>query len=79
MTEPIWSKNMFASSNVCYWFFILATFNGILGVAGILASVYLVSRGVKTMAFLLTLMLAVTVSFTNAWFLYIVCERGLNA
>ncbi len=76
--EPAWSKSI-DSSTVCFWFYILAVFNALIGVAGILAGTYLVSKGlIKTMP-LISLIIGVLFTCTNSWFMFLTCDRGIKA
>ena len=78
-SEPNWSKSI-SNSSVCTWFYILAVINGIFGVAGVLSALYLLSKGVKGISFMYVLfvLLGALAGFTNAWFFYLVCNRGLH-
>jgi hypothetical protein len=75
--EPDWSKSI-ESSTVCFWFYILAIFNAVAGVAGILATTYLVSMGIYKSSSLIGIIIAVMLACTNTWFLFLVCNRGLK-
>ena len=77
MQEPTWSKSI-DSSTVCFWFYILAMFNAVLGVAGILAGTYLASRGIMKTSSLIGLTIGVLFASTNSWFLFLVCDRGIK-
>ena len=78
-SEPSWSKQI-SNSSVCTWFFNLAILNGIFGAAGVLSAVYLMSKGVKGSSIEAVLVvMAALVAFTNSWFLFLVCNRGLKA
>lgn len=77
MQEPSWSKSI-ESSTVCFWFYVLAIFNAVLGVAGILAAAYLVSKGMLKSSSMIGLTVGVLVASTNTWFLFLVCNRGLK-
>jgi hypothetical protein len=76
-SEPDWSASI-SSASVCTWFYVLAILNGVFAVAGVLGAVMLLSRGTKSAASLLPLVLGSLVGFTNAWFMFIVCNRGIN-
>jgi xanthine/uracil permease len=56
----------------------LAILNGVFALAGVLGAVMLLSRGTKSAVTLLPLVLGSLVGFTNAWFMFIVCNRGIN-
>ena len=75
--EPDWSKQI-NNSSICYWFYVLAIINGVFAVAGILAALYLVSLGKRSMSTIFTMLIAGGIGFTNAWFLFLVCNRGLK-
>lgn len=76
-SEPDWSASI-SSASVCTWFYILAILNGVFAVAGVLGAIMLLSRGTKSVVSLLPLIIGSLVGFTNAWFLFIVCNRGIN-
>ena len=76
-SEPEWSSSI-SSATVCTWFYILAVINGVFAVAGVLGAIMLLSRGNKSIMAVLPLIIGGLVGFTNAWFLYIVCNRGLH-
>lgn len=71
-SEPNWSKQI-SDSSVCTWFYVLAIVNAVLAVAGVLAAL-LVG---KNRGFALPLFLG-GLGFMNAWFLFLVCNRGLH-
>jgi hypothetical protein len=75
--EPDWSRSI-QSSTVCTWFYILAIVNGVFAVVGVLAALYLVSLGKRSMMTVIPMLLAGGIGFTNAWFLFLVCNRGLG-
>ena len=75
--EPDWSKGI-QSSTVCSWFFFLAIINGLVAVVGVIAALYVVSLGKKSMMTVVPMLLAGGIGFTNAWFLFLVCNRGLK-
>jgi len=77
-SEPTWSKQI-PSSTVCTWFYALAILNAIMGAAGVLAASYLVINGAKgSMTTLLTVIFYTFFVFTNSWFLFLLCNRGIN-
>ena len=76
-SEPEWSSSI-SSATVCTWFYMLAVINGIFAVAGVLGAVMLLTRGSKSVMSVLPLVIGGLIGFTNAWFLYIVCNRGLH-
>lgn len=75
--EPDWSKSI-ENSTVCFWFYILAVVNGVFAVVAILATLYLIRLGKSNVGSLLTMLLAGGIGFTNTWFLFLVCNRGLK-
>jgi len=75
--EPDWSKSI-ENSTVCFWFYILAIINAVASAAGVLSVVYLMSIGKSSVGSLLTMLLAGGIGFINTWFLFLVCNRGLN-
>ena len=74
-SEPEWSKQI-SNTTVCTWFYILALINAFFAVAGII--LVLMSKK-ATMGSILTILLSAGLGFTNTWFLFLVCNRGLNA
>ena len=75
--EPDWSKQI-SSSTVCTWFYALALVNLFFGGAGVLSSLYLMSNGKGSLLGLTVTVLAVLVGFTNSWFFFLMCNRGIN-
>lgn len=76
-SEPSWSKKI-SGNTVCTWFYALAMLNLFIGLAGILFVISTMFGGKGNMWNLLTICLSTTVVFTNAWSLFLVCNRGLN-
>ena len=76
-SEPTWSKKI-SGATVCTWFYALAMLNLFLGLAGILFVISSMFGGKGSIWNLLTMGLSTTVVFTNAWFLFLVCNRGLH-
>lgn len=76
-SEPSWSKNI-SSANVCTWFYVLAMVNLFFGTAGVLSALYLMSKGRENVFGIFLVALAAAVGFTNSWFLFLVCNRGLK-
>ena len=72
-SEPKWSKQLFSNNSVCMWFYILAVLNALIAVAGVLIALTSKSRGLTP-----TLLLGGALGFVNAWFLFLVCSRGLH-
>ena len=73
-SEPNWSKQLLSNNSVCMWFYILAVLNALIAVAGVLTALYASkSRGLTP-----TLLLGGALGFVNAWFLFLVCNRGLH-
>jgi hypothetical protein len=58
------------------WFYILALLNAFVAVAGVLGAVFMSKKG--STAFLVALLVQGTIGFVNAWFLFLVCNRGLK-
>ena len=77
-SEPNWSKSI-SSSTVCTWFYAIAIVNLIFGIAGIVSSLYLMSKGKGSFGNLMVLCLVASVGFMNSWFFFLVCNRGLKA
>ena len=75
ISEPEWSKNI-SNSSVCTWFFALALLNLFFAVAGII--LVLMSKKAN-MVSILTIILSSGLGFTNTWFLFLVCNRGLSS
>jgi hypothetical protein len=77
-SEPAWSKKI-SNTTVCTWFYILAVVNGLFAVAGVLSALFLMTKGGKnSFGNMFLVLVAALVGFTNAWFLYLVCNRGLH-
>jgi hypothetical protein len=77
-SEPAWSKSYFSSSTVCTWFYALAILNAIIAVAGVIGAVILSTRGKGGAATLIPLLVSGGLGFINAWFLFLMCNRGIN-
>ena len=75
--EPSWSKSI-ENSTICTWFYILAVFNAVFGVAGIVAGIYLVYNGYLKSTSLVSLCLGVSIALVNSWFLFLQCDRSLK-
>ena len=75
--EPSWSKSI-ENSTICNWFYIMAVFNALFGVAGILAGIYLVSNGLLKSMSLVSLSVGVLFALINSWFLFLQCDRSLK-
>ena len=73
-SEPNWSKAI-SNSSVCTWFYALAILNAFFAIAGILG---VVMSKKSSMGVLLPLLLSTALGFTNAWFMFLVCNRGLK-
>jgi|Laugresp1bdmlbsn_1035097.scaffolds.fasta_scaffold100287_1 hypothetical protein len=76
MLEPVWST-LISNITVCTWFYAVALVNLLFGTAGILSGLYLMSKGKENVLHLLAVCAAVSISFMNAWFLFLVCNRSL--
>ena len=74
-SEPDWSKQI-SNASVCTWFYALALVNAFFAVAGI--GLVLMSKKFAMSSFVIML-LSATLGFTNTWFLFLVCNRGLKA
>jgi hypothetical protein len=72
-SEPNWSKQI-SNATVCTWFYALAILNLIFAVAGVLGAVF----SAKTRGIALPLLVSGGLGFVNAWFLFLVCNRGLK-
>jgi len=72
-SEPNWSKQI-SNSTVCTWFYALAILNLIFAVAGVLGAVL----SAKARGLALPLLVSGGLGFVNAWFLFLVCNRGLK-
>jgi len=78
-SEPSWSKKI-SSASVCTWFYALAIVNLLFGAAGILSGLYLMTKiSNYRLADLSVVTIAAIVGFTNSWFLFLVCNRGIKA
>lgn len=73
-SEPIWSKQI-ANSSVCTWFYALAILNAVFAVAGVVGALLMSKKSSGLMG---TLLLSGSLGFINAWFLFLVCNRGLK-
>lgn len=77
-SEPEWLASI-SSSSVCTWFYILAITNSILAIAGVLTVIMILTgSGKTTFMSILPLILSIAIGFTNAWFMFVVCNRGIN-
>lgn len=76
-SEPSWSKKI-SSSTVCTWFYALALINLFFGVAGVLRALYEMSKGRGSMSELVIILVAASLGFINAWFFFLMCNRGLH-
>ena len=72
-SEPKWSRAI-SNSTVCTWFFFLAVLNALFAVVGVLGALYMS----KNRGLALPLFVSGFLGFVNAWFLFLVCNRGLN-
>ena len=77
MSEPTWSKSL-PNGTVCSWFYYLAVFNAVFGFAGIIACIYLVSKGFAKPLSIASISIGVIFACINSWFLFLVCDRGLK-
>ena len=76
-TEPAWSKAI-SSNTVCNWFFFLSFLNA-FGAVVVVMTVLMALVGGKGFTYAMGMSLfAVLVGFTNAWALFLVCNRGLK-
>jgi hypothetical protein len=76
-SEPEWLASI-SSGSVCTWFYIMAILNSIFAVAGVIGLGVLVSKGVKSLMIFLPYTIGMLVGLTNAWFLFIMCNRSIN-
>jgi len=77
-SEPSWSKKI-SSASVCTWFYVLAIVNLLFGTAGVVSGLYLMSKGRNFNVFDMSIVtLSAVIGFTNSWFLFLVCNRGLK-
>lgn len=76
-SEPEWLASI-SSGTVCTWFYILAILNSIFSVAGVIAVIMLVSGGKIKLSSFLYIFISIIIGFTNAWAIFIVCNRGLH-
>lgn len=76
-SEPAWSKKI-SSATVCTWFYALALVNLFFGVAGVLSALYLMSKDKGYMGQVAVTTVAASIGFMNAWFFFLVCNRGLQ-
>ena len=74
-SEPSWSKDI-SNSSVCTWFYVLAVINGIVAVGGLLGALFMYKKA--PLALMVSLLFSGGVGFINAWFLFLVCNRGLH-
>ena len=77
-SEPTWSKKI-SSTTVCTWFYILAVLDGIVAAFAIFLALFLMLKGKSSLLNMIMLVMASLVGFTNSWFLFLVCNRGLKA
>jgi hypothetical protein len=73
-TEPNWSKQI-SNASVCTWFYVLAIINAFFAIAGIATA--LMYRKLD-ISFMVSLVISSALGFTNMWFLFLVCNRGLK-
>ena len=76
-SEPEWSSSI-SNSSVCTWFFILATIDAIIGVAVILLAMNMLLKSKISWVNVIMLSLGALGAFANSWFLFLICNRGLN-
>jgi hypothetical protein len=76
-SEPNWSKQI-SSASVCTWFYALAMVNLFFGVAGVLMSLYVLSKGKSSLGGFAITVLAASLGFMNSWFFFLMCNRGLH-
>jgi hypothetical protein len=76
-SEPEWLASI-SSGTVCTWFYIIAILNSIFAVAGVIGLGVLVSKGVKSLIIFLPYTIGMLVGLTNAWFLFMMCNRSIN-
>lgn len=76
-SEPDWLASI-SSGTVCTWFYIMAILNSLVAVAGVVVIVMLLSKGVKSMGTIVPLLVSMSIGLTNAWFLFMMCNRSIN-
>ena len=76
-SEPEWLASI-SSGTVCTWFYIMAILNSLVAVAGVVVIVMLLSKGVKSMGTIVPLLVSMSIGLTNAWFLFMMCNRSIN-
>ena len=72
-TEPAWSRDLLSNTTVCTWFYVLALVNLIFAIAGVAGAVFMAKK-----VSMVPLLVAGVVGFTNSWFMFLVCNRGLK-
>lgn len=76
-SEPNWSTELFSNSTVCMWFYIIAVLDGLVAVLAILMAIFMSNnKAVKTLTPMV--LFGAVIAFVNAWFLFLVCNRGIN-
>jgi hypothetical protein len=75
--EPGWSKSI-SSTTVCTWFWFLSLMNTFFAVFVGFSLLFALSKG-KSVVGMLAPLAFVGLGFVNAWALFLVCNRGLNA
>lgn len=73
-SEPNWSRDI-SNTSVCTWFYAVAIINATLAVAGVLVALLNKKAPVGVILYFLVFG---SFSFFNAWFLFVVCSRGLH-
>jgi hypothetical protein len=75
--EPAWSKSI-SSTTVCTWFWFIGLLNAFAAVLAVFSVLLALSKGKAAVGMLVPLAF-VGLGFVNAWALFLVCNRGLNA
>ena len=76
-SEPDWLASI-SSGTVCTWFYILAILNSVFAVAGVIGAIMLVSGGKIKLSSFLSIFFSIIIGFTNAWAMFVVCNRTIN-
>ena len=75
--EPAWSKSI-SSTTVCTWFWFIGLLNAFGAVLAVFSVLLALSKGKAAVGMLVSLAIA-SLGFINAWALFLVCNRGLQA
>ena len=75
--EPSWSKSI-SDTTVCSWFWFIGLLNAFAAVLAVFTLLMALGKGRSAGGMLFPLAFAV-LGFVNAWALFLVCKRGLDA